>query len=43
MGGVLGDDLLLCVDVVAMLQLLVLAPPALGVAVTAELLRHALA
>ena len=43
MGGVLGDDLLLCVDVVAVLQLLVLAPPALGVSVTAELLRHALA
>ena len=43
MGGVLGDDLLVCVDIVTVLQVLVLAPPALGVAVTAELLRHALA
>ena len=43
MGGVLGDDLLVSVDVVAVLQVLVLAPAALRVAVTAELLRHALA
>ena len=43
MGGVLGDDLLVCVDIMAVLQVLVLAPPALGVAVAAELLRHALA
>ena len=43
MGGVLGDDLLLRVDVVAVLQVLVLAPAALRVAVTADLLRHALA
>ena len=43
MGGVLGDDLLVSVDVVAVVQVLVLAPAALRVAVTAELLRHALA
>ena len=43
MGGVLGDDLLVSVDVVAVEQVLVLAPAALRVAVTAELLRHALA
>ena len=43
MGGVLGDDLLVSVDVVAVLQVLVITPAALRVAVTAELLGHALA